>query len=56
MALTKTISFKENVEDLKLYNWLNTKSSCSCFIKDVLRERLEYEEEQALLKNKKPPY
>lgn len=56
MALTKTISFKEDEEDLKLYKWLDAKSTCSAFVKDVLRERLKYEEEQALLKNKKPPY
>lgn len=46
MAVTKTISFKETVEDIKLYNWICSKSSCSCFIKDILREYMIQEQEK----------
>lgn len=46
MAVTKTISFKETVEDIKLYNWICSKSSCSCFIKDILREYMRQEQEE----------
>lgn len=43
------VSFKENVKDLELYNWLINKSSKSGFIKDVLRAEMKKE-----LKNNKP--
>ena len=38
-----TISFKNTVEDIKLYRWVIKKRSLSGFIKDVLR--MEYEKE-----------
>lgn len=40
------VSFKENIDDLKLYNWLCTKSSKSGFIKDVLRAEMQKEEQK----------
>lgn len=43
------VSFKENVDDLKLYNWIISKSSKSGFIKDILRAEMNKE-----LKNNKP--
>ena len=36
-----TISFKNNEEDQKLYNWISSKSNFSGFIKDILREKME---------------
>ena len=40
-----TISFKNTVEDIKLYSWVIKKSSLSGFIKDVLRKEYEKENE-----------
>lgn len=40
------LSFKESIDDLKLYNWLCTKSSKSGFIKDVLRIEMQKEEQK----------
>ncbi|MDU1603539.1 MAG: hypothetical protein E6845_11275 [Clostridium sp.] len=40
------VSFKESIDDLKLYNWLCTKSSKSGFIKDVLRAEMQKEEQK----------
>ncbi len=45
MSMTKTISFKENIEDIELYNWLNFKSSPSAYMKDLLRAELKKEKE-----------
>lgn len=42
-AIIIHVSFKETVEDLKLYNWINTHSGKSAFIKDVLREKMNKE-------------
>lgn len=40
------VSFKETVEDLKLYNWICSKSSKSGFIKDILRKEMKLEEQK----------
>ena len=40
-----TISFKNTVEDIKLYSWIIQKSSLSGFIKDVLKKEYEKENE-----------
>ena len=45
MSMTKTISFKENIEDIELYNWLNFKSSPSAYMKDLLRAEFKKEKE-----------
>lgn len=38
------LSFKKNNElDMKLYNWLQNKSSKSGFIKDILKQEMEKE-------------
>lgn len=37
------LSFKETVEDLKIYNWVNSHSSKSAFIKDILKEKMNEE-------------
>lgn len=36
-----TISFKNREEDIKLYEWISSKSNFSGFIKDILREKME---------------
>lgn len=36
-----TISFKNNEEDLKLSDWISKKSNFSGFIKDILRKKME---------------
>ena len=41
-----TISFKNTIEDIKLYSWIISKSSLSGFIKDVLRKEYEKENEK----------
>ena len=41
-----TISFKNTVEDIKLYSWVIKKSSLSGFIKDILRKEYEKENEK----------
>ena len=38
-----TVSFKNNEEDRKLYEWISSKSNFSGFIKDILREKMEEE-------------
>lgn len=45
MAKIKPIalSFKNNDEDRKLYEWISSKSNFSGFIKDILREKMEEE-------------
>lgn len=45
MAKIKPIalSFKNNEEDKKLYDWISSKSNFSGFIKDILREKMEEE-------------
>lgn len=45
MAKIKPIalSFKNNEEDRKLYEWISSKSNFSGFIKDILREKMEEE-------------
>ena len=41
------VSFKtENVEDIKLYNWICSKSSKSGFIKDIMRGEMLKEEQK----------
>ena len=35
-----TISFKNTIEDIKLYSWIISKSSLSGFIKDVLNGKI----------------
>lgn len=37
------VSFKETIDDIKLYNWINTHSGKSAFIKDVLKEKMKEE-------------
>ena len=45
------VSFKtENIEDIKLYNWICQKSSKSGFIKDIMRAEMLKEEQISLLK------
>ena len=45
------VSFKtENIEDIKLYNWICQKSSKSGFIKDIMRAEMLKEEQKSLLK------
>ena len=39
-----TISFKNTIEDIKLYSWIISKSILSGVIKDILRR--EYENEK----------
>lgn len=34
------LSFKNNEEDRKLYEWISSKSNFSGFIKDILREKM----------------
>ena len=46
MSMTKTISFKENMEDIELYTWLNFKSSPSAFMKDILKNEMKKEKEK----------
>ena len=41
-----TISFKNTIEDIKLYSRIMSKSSLSGFIKDVLRKEYEKENEK----------
>ena len=41
-----TISFKNTIEDIKLYSWIISKSSLSGFIKDILRKEYEKENEK----------
>ena len=45
MAKIKPIalSFKNNEEDKKLYEWISSKSNFSGFIKDILREKMQEE-------------
>lgn len=43
-AIIIHVSFKENVEELKLYNWINSHSGKSAFIKDVLKDKMKNEE------------
>ena len=38
------LSFKNNDEDRKLYEWISSKSNFSGFIKDILREKMEEED------------
>lgn len=38
-----SISFKNTIEDIKLYSWIISKSCVSGFVKDILRK--EYEKE-----------
>lgn len=41
------VSFKtENIEDIKLYNWICQKSSKSGFIKDIMRAEMIKEEQK----------
>lgn len=40
------VSFKETVDDLKLYNWICSKSSKSGFIKDILKVEMQKEEQK----------
>ena len=37
------VSFKENITDIELYNWVCSKSSKSGFIKDILRKEMQKE-------------
>lgn len=38
------LSFKNTPEDIKLYEWINSHSGKSAFIKDILRRAMEEEE------------
>ena len=38
-----TVSFKNNDEDKKLFEWISSKSNFSGFIKDILKEKMEEE-------------
>ena len=46
-----TISFKNTVEDIKLYSWIISKSSLSGFIKDILRREYENEKRKERINN-----
>ena len=45
MSMTKTISFKENLEEIELYTWFNLKSSPSAYMKDLLKREMNKEKE-----------
>lgn len=47
------LSFKNNEEDRKLYEWISSKSNFSGFIKDILREKMEEEGTGEVTKDKK---
>lgn len=55
MAKIKPIalSFKNNDEDRKLYEWISSKSNFSGFIKDILREKMEEEGTGEIVKSTK---
>ena len=46
-----TISFKNTIEDIKLYSWIISKSSLSGFIKDILRREYENEKRKEIINN-----
>lgn len=42
-AIVIPVSFKETLEDIKLYNWVNSHSGKSAFIKDILKDKMKEE-------------
>lgn len=38
-----TVSFKNNEDDKRLYEWISSKSNFSGFIKDILKVKMEEE-------------
>lgn len=44
MAKKLQISFKETIEETELYNWVLKHSSYSGFVKDILKQAKEKEE------------
>lgn len=47
------LSFKNNAEDLELYGWIMKHSNYSGFIKDILREAKDKEENHVSNKEEK---
>ena len=48
-----SLSFKNNLEEINLYNYLKTKSSPSAYIKELIKKDLG--EQDAYIKNAKVP-
>lgn len=47
MAIRMAISFSEkNIDDIKVYNYLQSKRSKSIFIKNLVQEHMEKEERE----------
>ena len=41
------LTFKNNTEELELYNWICKHTNKSCFIKDILLQQKQKEEKSA---------
>lgn len=46
MALTISVSFKNNSEEFELYNWINSKSAKAGYIKDLLKREFDKEKRE----------
>lgn len=46
------VSFKQNIKDTILYDWIIKHNCKSAFIKDVMREKMENENKKIITKKK----